>query len=175
MHLYIHVPFCRRRCSYCDFAIAIRRETPAAEFVDAVLREWEARRQHPAWGDSPRIASMYLGGGTPSRLPPSAIARLIERITSNRPLAEGAEITLEANPEDVSPQSAGAWRTAGVNRLSIGAQSFDDRVLAQLRPYVTVVQPPGGRRTAPKLNALTADPLLVFSALQLRKHARQEQ
>jgi oxygen-independent coproporphyrinogen-3 oxidase len=130
MHLYIHVPFCRRRCSYCDFAIAIRRETPAAAFVDAVLREWEARKQHPVWGDWLRIASVYLGGGTPSRLPASAIARLLERIASDRPLAEGAEITLEANPEDVSPESAGAWRAAGVNRLSIGAPSVDDRVLA---------------------------------------------
>jgi oxygen-independent coproporphyrinogen-3 oxidase len=130
MHLYIHVPFCGRRCSYCDFAIAVRREAPAAEFVDAVLREWDVRRRHPAWGDSPRVASVYFGGGTPSRLRPSAIARLIERIASDQPLADGVEITLEANPEDVSPTAAAGWRAAGVNRLSLGAQSFDDQALA---------------------------------------------
>ena len=130
MHLYIHVPFCGRRCSYCDFAIAVRREAPAAEFIDAVLREWDVRRQHPAWGDSPRVASVYFGGGTPSRLRPSAIARLIERIASDQPLDNGVEITLEANPEDVSPTSAAGWRAAGVNRLSLGAQSFDDQALA---------------------------------------------
>jgi oxygen-independent coproporphyrinogen-3 oxidase len=129
MHLYIHVPFCGRRCSYCDFAIAVRRDAPVEEFVDAVLREWDARRHHPAWADSPRLASIYFGGGTPSRLAPSAIARLLERIATDHALSNGAEITLEANPEDVSAAAAAAWRRAGVNRLSLGAQSFDDAAL----------------------------------------------
>ena len=133
MHVYIHVPFCGRRCSYCDFAIAVRRQVPAADFVDAVLREWEARRKHPAWAASPSVETLYFGGGTPSRLPASAVARLLGTIAADRPLAAGAEVTLEANPEDVSPDAAGAWRAAGITRLSLGAQSLDDRVLARMQ------------------------------------------
>lgn len=129
MHLYLHVPFCARRCSYCDFAIAVRRETPAVAYVGAVLAEWTRRRSHPAWSESPRLDSIYFGGGTPSRLPGDAIAELVARLAADRPLAPGAEITLEANPDDVTPAVAGAWRAAGVNRLSLGVQSFDDRAL----------------------------------------------
>jgi oxygen-independent coproporphyrinogen-3 oxidase len=129
MHLYLHVPFCARRCTYCDFAIAVRRETPAALYIAAVLGEWAQRRAHPAWTQSPRIDSIYFGGGTPSRLPAEAIAALLARLQTDRPLAPGAEITLEANPDDVTPVAARAWRAAGVNRLSLGVQSFDDRVL----------------------------------------------
>jgi oxygen-independent coproporphyrinogen III oxidase len=129
VHVYLHVPFCARRCSYCDFAIAVRRETPAAAYVGAVLQEWARRRSHPAWADSPQLDSIYFGGGTPSRLPGTAIAELVERLAADRPLAEGAELTLEANPDDVTPAAARAWRAAGVNRLSLGVQSFDDEIL----------------------------------------------
>jgi oxygen-independent coproporphyrinogen-3 oxidase len=130
MHVYIHVPFCARRCSYCDFAIAVRRETPDSQFVDAVLREWQVRRGHAAWSEAPRLDSIYFGGGTPSRLRPSAIASLVEALHGDRPLSPGAEVTLEANPDDVTAQAAASWRAAGITRLSIGAQSFDDRALA---------------------------------------------
>ncbi|HET8624170.1 MAG TPA: radical SAM family heme chaperone HemW [Gemmatimonadales bacterium] len=129
MHLYLHVPFCARRCSYCDFAIAVRRTVPAEQYVAAVRREWEARRAHPAWLDSPVVDSIYFGGGTPSRLPPEDLARLIVTIAADRPLAPGAEITLEANPEDVTSAAAAAWLATGINRLSLGLQSFDDNVL----------------------------------------------
>ncbi len=130
MHLYLHVPFCARRCSYCDFAIAVRRRTPVAAYVSAVLAEWSRQRAHPAWVDSPALDSIYFGGGTPSRLPGDAVAELIASLTADRPLSPGAEVTLEANPDDVTPEAAAAWRRAGVNRLSLGVQSFDDRVLA---------------------------------------------
>jgi oxygen-independent coproporphyrinogen III oxidase len=130
MHVYLHVPFCARRCSYCDFAIAVRRETPAAAYVSAVLGEWAHRRKHPAWAESPGLDSIYFGGGTPSRLPAGAIDALITRLTADRPLSPGAEITIEANPDDVTPTAARAWRASGVNRLSLGVQSFNDRVLA---------------------------------------------
>src|SRR5260370_23675927 len=101
MHLYIHVPFCARRCSYCDFAIAVRREVPSADFARAVEREWNAWQDHPAWDASPGLETVYFGGGTPSRLEPAAIARLLEGFASLRPLAADAEVTLEANPDDV--------------------------------------------------------------------------
>jgi putative oxygen-independent coproporphyrinogen III oxidase len=129
VHLYFHVPFCARRCSYCDFAIAVRRNVPSERYVNAVLREWSWRRGHPAWDISATVDTLYFGGGTPSRLDPAALARIIDRIASEREIAAGAEVTLEANPEDVTPAAAAAWRAAGVNRVSLGVQSFDPAVL----------------------------------------------
>ena len=134
-HLYLHVPFCVRRCSYCDFSIAVRKRIPAAEYVNAVLREWGAAEPGPGprGGD---LSTLYFGGGTPSLLPPDAIATLVNELLSTAdpgPLARGSrpqpEVTLEANPEDVTPAAARAWHAAGINRVSLGAQSFDDTVL----------------------------------------------
>jgi putative oxygen-independent coproporphyrinogen III oxidase len=139
-HLYFHVPFCRRRCSYCDFSIAVRKRIPAREYVEAV------RAEAGSSGVSDRgWETIYFGGGTPSLLPPDAIATLIqEAILGGLPPGRrpgvndlGVEVTLEANPEDVTPEAAAAWRHAGVNRISLGAQSFDDRVLKWMhRPHV---------------------------------------
>ena len=136
-HLYVHVPFCQRRCSYCDFSIAVRKRVPAREYVDAVLRELTllgttdpGREPGDVGGEN--LETLYLGGGTPSLLPPDAISALLTslldvfRATSSRAVFE---VTLEANPEDVTPDSARAWRRAGINRVSLGAQSFDNRVL----------------------------------------------
>ncbi len=130
MHLYIHVPFCARRCSYCDFAIAVRREVPTEIFVRAVLREWEQWLGHSSWAESEVVDTVYFGGGTPSRLEPEGIAAILERVARDRSLSPAAEVTLEANPDDVTPERAGAWAATGVNRVSLGAQSFDDGVLA---------------------------------------------
>lgn len=129
MHLYVHVPFCARRCSYCDFAIAVRREVPAEAFAGAIEREWQARQSHPAWEASPRLETIYFGGGTPSRLPPASVRRLLERFRGDREVAPDAELTLEANPDDVSPAAAAAWRDAGITRVSLGVESFDPAVL----------------------------------------------
>lgn len=130
MHLYIHVPFCARRCSYCDFAIAVRREVPSRQFVDAVASEWRLWQSEPAWDESPSLATVYFGGGTPSHIEPAELGRLLEVFRRDRPLEAGAEVTLEANPEDVTARSAAAWIAAGVNRISLGLQSFDDAVLS---------------------------------------------
>jgi oxygen-independent coproporphyrinogen III oxidase len=129
VHLYVHVPFCARRCSYCDFAIAVRREVPTQAFVSAITQEWCNRLSEPGWNDSPGVDTIYFGGGTPSRLFPGGIADLLARFGADRAIADGAEITLEANPEDVSPAAADVWRAAGVNRISLGAQSFSPGVL----------------------------------------------
>jgi len=124
-HVYIHVPFCPRRCSYCDFAIAVRRTVPSERFVTAVLDEYARRRESEGWEAGP-WETVYLGGGTPSHLAPEAIARLLEAFRR----APDAEVTLEANPEDVTVEAVRAWRAAGVTRVSLGVQSFDDAVLA---------------------------------------------
>jgi len=155
-HVYLHVPFCRRRCSYCDFSIAVRRAIPAAQYVDAIKRERDLLFASGEWDDEP-TETLYLGGGTPSRLPTDAIADLVnffvagarartERSgvgyrssvigkpqTDNRQPTTGkgggVEVTIEANPDDVTPRTATAWRGAGVNRVSLGVQSFSAAVL----------------------------------------------
>jgi oxygen-independent coproporphyrinogen-3 oxidase len=125
-HVYVHVPFCARRCAYCDFSIAVRKVVPVSEYVDALGRELAIR-----WQDrKPWVAdTLYFGGGTPSRLGADGIERAIVTLRDYIDLDVGAEVTIEANPEDVTADGVAAWRTAGVNRLSIGAQSFDDDVL----------------------------------------------
>jgi oxygen-independent coproporphyrinogen-3 oxidase len=120
-HVYVHVPFCVRRCTYCDFSIAVRRTTPVAAYLGALGREL-ARMPLP-----PEPDTVYLGGGTPSLLGGPGLAALAALLRLQRP---PAEFTVEANPEDVTPQAARDWVRAGVNRLSLGAQSFDDSVLA---------------------------------------------
>ncbi len=129
MHLYVHVPFCARRCSYCDFAIAVRRNVPSAEFTGRVLAEWEAGQSAPWWSEVGPIETIYFGGGTPSQLDAAAIGQLLDGIRRRRPVAARAEITLEANPEDVTPALVAAWARAGVNRVSLGVQSFAPNVL----------------------------------------------
>jgi oxygen-independent coproporphyrinogen-3 oxidase len=124
-HLYLHIPFCVRRCSYCDFSIAVRRRIPARQFVTAIRTELEMLG--PAV-EQP-LETLYLGGGTPSLLPSDALTTLLQEVFNRTPAPYEVEVTLEANPEDVTPDNAAAWRGAGVNRISLGTQSFDDRVL----------------------------------------------
>ncbi len=123
-HLYVHIPFCARRCTYCDFSIAVRRTTPVREFVDA-LRTELAIRPFATEG----LQTVYLGGGTPSRLGGDGIAAVLHAIRERATIAPQAEITIEANPEDVTPEVAATWLRAGVTRVSLGAQSFHDTVL----------------------------------------------
>lgn len=123
-HIYVHVPFCRRRCSYCDFSIAVRREIPARRYVRAVLEERRLRLDGGEWDDEAE-ETLYLGGGTPSLLPPDDVAELIGGLASSAP----AEVTIEANPDDVTEQDVERWVHAGVNRVSLGVQSFDPAVL----------------------------------------------
>ncbi len=135
-HLYVHVPFCVRRCSYCDFSIAVRKRIPGREYVDTVLKELRLLQDSPAWGDAGPLDTLYLGGGTPSLLPRDDLTRLMTSLFDafrSTPSFGAVEVTLEANPEDVTAANARAWRAAGVNRVSLGAQSFDDRVLAWMR------------------------------------------
>jgi len=126
-HLYLHVPFCARRCSYCDFAIAVRKHVPWRAFADSVDAELRTRG---AAESCDALTTLYLGGGTPSRLGGEGVERLFETLHQHIRLEAQAEVTLEANPEDVSPEAVAAWRRAGVNRVSLGVQSFNDRVLS---------------------------------------------
>jgi oxygen-independent coproporphyrinogen-3 oxidase len=122
-HLYIHVPFCTRRCSYCDFSIAVRKQIPADDFVASITAELKQV------GPLESLETVYLGGGTPSLLPHESIRTILLDVLCSTPSLDAVEITLEANPENVTANAARAWRSAGVNRVSLGSQSFDDHVL----------------------------------------------
>jgi oxygen-independent coproporphyrinogen-3 oxidase len=125
--LYVHVPFCRRKCRHCDFySVTDVARLPA--FVDAVLAEMALA----AFEFTVPCDTLYFGGGTPSLLPPADVARLIAAARTHFRLAADAEITLEANPGAVTPDTLAAYRRAGVNRLSIGIQSFDPDQLIRL-------------------------------------------
>ncbi len=132
--VYLHVPFCERVCPYCDFAVVAARPLERADeeaYVDALLCELDARRRDFA---GLALESLYLGGGTPSLLHPDSVARLVSAAREVLPAREGAEveITLEVNPSTVERERLPGFRAAGVNRLSIGIQSFDDAILKRL-------------------------------------------
>jgi oxygen-independent coproporphyrinogen-3 oxidase len=130
LSLYVHFPWCVRKCPYCDFnSHEIPEGLDETAYVDAVLRDLEV--------DAPlvsgrRVGSVFFGGGTPSLLSGTSLARLLEGIRHTVGLEAGAEITVEANPGAVDSQHFAAYREAGVNRLSIGVQSFDDGMLSAL-------------------------------------------
>lgn len=120
--VYIHLPFCRTRCRYCDFFSTVTRPIPHGAYLDSLLREW-GRRQRVVTIDD--VASVYLGGGTPSLWPPSALEKLLRAL----PTSETTEVSVEVNPKDVSWAWLDGVRRAGVNRISVGVQSLaDDRL-----------------------------------------------
>ena len=126
--LYIHIPFCRSRCSYCDFATGIYERPLAERYVKALVKEIEA------WDEvSPRpVDTIYFGGGTPSLLSPAQVGAILETVQSRFDVESGAEVTMEMNPGTVTPESVAEFRRLGINRASFGAQTFDDRELARL-------------------------------------------
>jgi oxygen-independent coproporphyrinogen-3 oxidase len=121
-HLYVHLPFCAHRCGYCDFVTLVGRNADHGAYVDALLRELDLDRSHLA----AEVETVFLGGGTPTFLAPEALSRLLDAL----PAAE--ELTIEANPETVTPALAASLREAGVNRISLGTQSFQPHLLEVL-------------------------------------------
>jgi oxygen-independent coproporphyrinogen-3 oxidase len=127
--VYIHIPFCRARCSYCDFATGAYEGALAERYVRAVAREVEAFA-HAAAGEE--VDTVYFGGGTPSLLTTAQVARIVEAVRRRFRVADGAEVTLEMNPGTVTRETLRGFRDAGVNRASFGAQTFDERELKRL-------------------------------------------
>jgi oxygen-independent coproporphyrinogen-3 oxidase len=121
-HLYVHVPFCAHRCGYCDFVTAVGRRGDHRVYVDALIAELELERGLLADG----LDTVFLGGGTPTITEPRALERLLAA------LPPAAEVTVEANPETVTAELAALLRRHGVNRVSLGAQSFEPRLLRVL-------------------------------------------
>ena len=121
--IYVHIPFCKSRCKYCDFFSTTHLEKQT-QYTEAVLNEWSDRRKELMGG----IQTIYIGGGTPSTMSVELLRRIIGAIKPDTQDAE-IEVTIEANPGDITLEKARAWRALGINRLSIGIQSFNDHLL----------------------------------------------
>jgi oxygen-independent coproporphyrinogen-3 oxidase len=125
VHLYVHIPFCHQACHYCDFHFSTRLAGKEAMVV-AIQHEIELQKDYLK---GQRLETIYFGGGTPSLLAPAALNQILRTIQANFSVESNAEITLEANPEDLTPDYLQALKSMGINRLSIGIQSFQDRNL----------------------------------------------
>jgi oxygen-independent coproporphyrinogen-3 oxidase len=160
--VYVHFPFCGVRCPYCDFAVDTRAELPHDAYADAVLAELAARR---AWfeGSGP-LASIYFGGGTPGLWRPDSLGRVLDgaRAAFGDPPASSLEITVEANPGEVDEPHLAALAAAGVNRLSLGAQSFEDRLLRTLGRNHDAAAIPAAVRAARAAGFATISIDLIF-------------
>jgi oxygen-independent coproporphyrinogen-3 oxidase len=133
--LYVHLPFCASRCAYCTFVTSTELGL-LPRTLSALCREIELLGRR---GGRP-IATMYLGGGTPSLVPEDLLGLVFRALDARFPRVPGAEVTLEANPDDVTPEKVDAWRRLGVNRVSVGVQAFSDDVLAMLNRRHTAAQ-----------------------------------
>jgi len=136
-HLYVHIPFCRHKCGYCDFNAYAGMDRLMPDYVDALEQELVfARERYPFQ----QLETVYIGGGTPSLLPAAEVSRLLEFIRRNFNIAPDAEVTLEANPASTDETKIAAWLEGGVNRLSLGVQGFDQRALAVLERKTDAAQ-----------------------------------
>src|SRR5712691_9313003 len=136
-HLYVHIPFCRHKCGYCDFNAYAGMDRLMPAYVDALERELVfARERHPFQ----QLETVYFGGGTPSLLPPELAARLLAFIHATFNVSADAEVTLEANPASTDEEKLAAWMEGGVNRLSLGVQGFDPKALAVLERRTDAAQ-----------------------------------
>lgn len=135
--IYIHVPFCQGRCIYCDFYSTTEGEEWKSRYVDALLAELRMRRDELFLA---RVHSIYIGGGTPSQLPARALSGILNEVCRLYPVDSDAEVTVEANPDDVTPEWLAALSHTPVNRLSMGVQSFDDALLRLIRRRHTAQQ-----------------------------------
>lgn len=148
LSLYVHLPWCVQKCPYCDFnSHALRGTLPERDYVDALLADLEL--EAAAVADRP-VETLFLGGGTPSLFSPRAIGRLLEGVRARLRLAADAEITLEANPGTIEHGRFAEYAAAGVNRVSLGVQSFDDAALARIGRIHDATQ---ARRAAEELQA----------------------
>ena len=148
LSVYVHFPWCVRKCPYCDFnSYTLQGQLPEVQYVDALLRD--IATQAPS-ASGREVISVFLGGGTPSLISPEGIARVLQGIGAQLPLAADAEITLEANPGAIEHGRFTEYRSAGVNRVSLGAQSFHAARLATLG---RIHSPDDTRRAAAQLHA----------------------
>lgn len=135
LSIYVHVPFCVRKCVYCDFASLPGREADWERYFDEIwaeIRLWSDVTDFGLLRDEYRVKTVFIGGGTPTLVDAGYIEKTLEACRAIAPFEENAEITIEGNPGTLTPDKLTAYRRAGVNRLSLGAQSFDDGLLRSL-------------------------------------------
>ncbi len=128
--VYIHIPFCRQKCSYCDFSSIAGHEADMEKYTDALCRELAAKGE--TLSSLGNASTIYIGGGTPTALPVPLLARVIQTVRAVVPTTENLEFTVEANPGTVTLETMTMLSTLGVNRVSIGAQVFDDTILKRI-------------------------------------------
>ena len=165
--VYVHAPFCARRCSYCDFAVQVRRTGDLPAWRDALAGELAALAAEGALALADALDTLYVGGGTPSLLGPEAMAALAGLIGPERLRSSDLEWTAEANPESFTPEVARAWRSAGVNRLSLGVQSFSAEAL---RWMGRLHGPDGARRAVEAARGAGIDNVSVDLIFGLPEH-----
>jgi oxygen-independent coproporphyrinogen-3 oxidase len=146
--LYLHFPYCLAKCPYCDFAVAVARVVPEERYAAAVLAELDLRLQASPELRGRTLESVFLGGGTPSLWHPRYVARVLEGLNSRLPFARGLEVSLEANPSVADVERYAGYRAAGVNRLSLGVQSFQPETLRALGRDHDAAQAEGAFRAA---------------------------
>ena len=137
--LYVHIPYCRTKCPYCDFNVEAAATWPEARYVHALIAELREHASAPPFGGK-RLATIFLGGGTPSLFAAESITRLLDEARRSFAVETAVEISLEANPESVSVEKLAAYRRAGVNRISFGIESFHPHVLKRLGRLQTAAE-----------------------------------
>jgi oxygen-independent coproporphyrinogen-3 oxidase len=165
LSLYVHIPFCRSKCAYCDFNSYAGREALIPEYVGALLQEADA------WSTvcgGKTVATLYFGGGTPSLLPLAETERLIEGLRQRFAVAPEAEVSLEANPESIDYDYLRGLLTLGVNRLSLGVQSFDDEELRFLGRIHTAAEAAAAYAAARQARFANVNLDLIFGLPQQR-------
>jgi len=129
MSIYIHIPFCKQACSYCDFYFSTNKEKKG-EIVKAICKEIEYQKYFFTDTDVKEQKTIYFGGGTPSVLSNNELEDIIDSVRRNFKVSEQLEITLEANPDDITDEKLEFWKSIGINRLSIGIQAFQEEFLS---------------------------------------------
>ena len=135
LELYLHIPFCVRKCAYCDFLSAPADDKTRQEYVDTLIQEIKSYREEFR---EYRVSTVFVGGGTPSILTCRQIREIFRNLKDNFEIDEQAEITIEVNPGTVTEEKLSAWKQAGINRISIGLQSVNDielKMLGRIHDY----------------------------------------
>ena len=159
-HLYVHLPFCKHKCGYCDFNAYAGMDRLMPDYLEALERELEAARERYAFE---RLETIYLGGGTPSLLPAELAARLLRSIRRIFDVDPHAEVTLEANPGSTDAARIAAWLQGGVNRLSLGVEGFDPRALAVLERRTDAAQATGAFQLARSMGMRNVSVDLIYA------------
>jgi oxygen-independent coproporphyrinogen-3 oxidase len=145
--LYLHIPFCRKRCTYCDFHFSTTFENYRSDLISALIRELILRSSE----SKGPLQTIYFGGGTPSILTESELCLIFETIGQNYIVAPDAEISFEANPEDINLENLASWKATGINRLSVGLQTFSDADLQWMNRAHQVIDGLKGIQLAQRL------------------------